>query len=92
MTRTVLCMMASRSRVPPTVPSRLLPRRPARRSHLSALYAGWAQPGMTVSAEAPRAIPTYTTRTVTCQPSRACRPRARYPLFTVSAAISGKWS
>ena len=30
--------------------------------------------------------PTYTTHTVTCQPSRACRPRARYPLPALQRA------
>ena len=33
-----------------------------------------------------QSIPTYTTRTVTCPPSRACRPRARYPLLDLRQA------
>ena len=36
-----------------------------------------------------QSIPTYTTRTVTCPPSRACRPRARYPLPALQRAGPG---
>ena len=50
-------------------------------SFLCGIGSSWQNSQGKVLIHHAQSIPTYTTRTVTCQPSRACRPRARYILY-----------